>query len=147
VSDLEFGNIDLNKSVLYNALTRLPKTSFVEGQDLLNQAYETSFGIHDHNEQNGYEELETDPNKKRPLSSVAMHFSCDTSTTSRLYEMMRIFKDKKVYQNFGLSLTEFLEYPPDLCDHMLLLSMEQQEQDYKTQQNVLNNLNGGNGTK
>lgn len=82
-----------------------------------------------------------DINQKRPLTEVAVHEAENCSSTSLLYDRIRIYRDRKVYNTFGLSLTEFLNYPPDICEHILLLCLEQQEQDNKAQQDVLEDLN------
>jgi hypothetical protein len=85
--------------------------------------------------------MTTDITKHRPLSSVAMHKGEDSSGTSRLYEMIEIFKDKKVYSYFGLSLIDFMSLPVDICDHILTVCMKSIKEDNSITETALNNLN------
>jgi hypothetical protein len=55
--------------------------------------------------------------------------------------MMRVYRDRKVYSIFGLSLTEFLELTPEICDHILTLCMDQQIAEVETQEKVMKEIN------
>lgn len=72
------------------------------------------------------EDATNDLEKKRPFSLVQFNEAEDFSSTSRLYEMIRIYRDRKVNSIFGLSLAEFLDMPADICDHILTLCNEEQ---------------------
>ncbi len=117
-------------------LTSKKLDTILEAKELLIKAYETSFNIFDHVKQ----EMIEDKNilhLNRPLAFVEYHKAEHMSEVSRLYEMTRVFMDRKVTHYFGLSFTEFLEYPPDMCDHILELCYSRQKDELSTQKNVL----------
>jgi hypothetical protein len=95
------------------------KTNTTDGKLILYQAYETSNGIFDYLNQAMMETQITDVEKKRPLSSVAFHPAEDFSNGSKLYEMIGLFMDLNIYTSTGLSLTEFLELPDDIVQHVI----------------------------
>jgi hypothetical protein len=105
--------------MLIQVLRKSKKTDPLTGRSILYQAYETSSGIYDYIEEAMRDHVEPDPNKKRPLSAVGMHFAENPSSTSRLYEMLDIFIDKNVYGITGLSFSAFLDMPVDLCEQIL----------------------------
>lgn len=116
------------------------KTDTVTAKSILYQAYETAFGIHDYLDEAMQESVQPNPDKKRPLSSVGMHFAEDFSSTSKLYEMIRIFKDRKVFSVMGLNLTEFLDLPHDVCEYILIECSKQQQQEAVVAQQVMGDL-------
>lgn len=131
----------MRDTVLEKTLLESKKTNYPEGVSLLRQAYETTFGIHDYFQQEANESVLTDPLQKRPLTSIAFHNVEDVSTYSSLYEMIRVFRDRKVYSIFGLSLKDFLDMPPDICDHILTLCSEQQKVDNKINTDIMAGFN------
>ncbi len=48
--------------------------------------------------------------------------------------------DRRVNSYFGISLNEFLAYPPDICDHILELCKDKQIEELKTQKDVLSSM-------
>ncbi len=80
--------------------------------------YESGFGIYNHNQHAA--------DNSRPLALVAMHWSESSSDQSALYERIEQFKERQVYQTFGLNLTEFLDLPRDVCVHILDLCGKKQ---------------------
>jgi len=121
-----------NIGLLMKVLREAKKTSILDAKSILYQAYETSFGIHDYISQAVNEEVQPDPARKRPLSAVAMHFAEDHSTTSRLYEMMRLFLKHNVFQATGLNWQQFLQLPHDQAEYLLLQCKQKLEKDVKS---------------
>lgn len=141
MNDLDFGLELPEDSLLIRVLREAKKTDHLTGRSILYQAYETTFGVFDYMAQAMTEHAQLDPDLKRPLASVALHFAEDVSSTSRLYELIRAFKDRKVYSVMGLSLTEFLDLPHDICEFILTECNKQQERDTASAQQVINDLN------
>lgn len=142
VNDLDFGLSIPEDSLFLRVLREAKKTDPFTGRAYLHQAYETSNAIFDHLQQGMLDDSPgIEPDQKRPLSSVAMHFAEDTSSTSVLYQRIRIFKDRKVYALMGLNLTEFLELPRDLCDFILSECGKHQDREATATDEVLKDLN------
>lgn len=97
---------------------------------MLLEQYETVFGIYNHQA--------VDPS--RPMASVAMHPAENTSEGGLLDERLQQFVDKKVSHYFGLSLKEFLDYPPDMCMKILEICAHKQKEDNTMANNVLSQL-------
>lgn len=113
----------------------------IEAKTILNQAYEQTFGVFDHLGQNNLETIDANPDSKRPMIEVAFHPSEDICARSQLYKTIKEFKDRKVYQYFGLSLLEFLDLPVDICDYILDVSGKQTTAENTKQGHLLNELN------
>lgn len=133
-------NLD-DDSLLLHVLRHSKRTDPLTAKSILYQAYETTFGIHDYLQEAMMEKSELDPHKKRPLSSVALHFAEDFCSTSRLYEMLDVFIDKNVHATTGLNLEQFLQLPHDVCEQILIRCDKKQAKDAAVQADVLNNLN------
>ena len=108
-----------------------PKLALTDAQILLLDTYVTTFGICDHG-------LMAD----RPLALVAMHWEEDNSNSSSLYERIQQFEDRQVYKRFGLSLTEFLELPRDVCIKILDVSTKKQKDENNVTDAVTRGLEG-----
>lgn len=108
----------IEKTVLWEVIDRFPKTSYVEGQMLLRDAYDQAFGVFDHLQQRINEQSTSDPTNKRPLSSVAYHYPEDTEGVT-ITATVRTFAQLRIYERFGLSLTEFLELPHEYTQVVL----------------------------
>lgn len=90
-------------------------TDPMEVKILLLEAYETVYGICDHDNE-GYDD---------PLALVAMHPKEDTATYSRLYgELMRFAKEETFREMWGLSIVELLDLPKDVVDEMYRITRE-----------------------
>lgn len=109
---------------IVRVLRHSKKSELLDARSILYQAYETAYGIHDYIKQARDETVMTDPAMKRPLSSVAMHFAEDFTSTSKYREMARLFAQKNVHAVFGLSWEEFLDLTPDKCEDILLICTE-----------------------
>lgn len=83
---------------------------------MLLEKYETVHGIYNH--------AIDDPDK--PLAIVALHDGENTGIGSTLYERIELFAERGVTKHFGLSLSEFLELPTDVCDRILEISNKRQ---------------------
>lgn len=76
--------------------------------------YEEEYGICNHRSISGI----------RPLSSVAMHPSEDFNTNSKLEEVLALYLQKNIREQYGLSITEFLDLPIDVIDMLIKVSDE-----------------------
>lgn len=132
-------------ALLIQVLQRSKKTNVLTAKSILQQAYETNYGIHDYLMQGVQETTQTDPHSKRPLSSVALHFAEDYCAPSQLYDMIDLFIDKNVHGITGLNLSQFLELPHDVCEQVLIRCDKKQARDAAAQNSVLNSLNNGRG--
>lgn len=105
------------------------------------QAYENSQGIHDYIAQEIYERSITDPDLKRPLSTVALHPNESICEGSGLYELMKMYADRKINTHYGLSLMEYLDLPHDVCQFIMLDCTNRLQKEYNTTADVLDSLN------
>lgn len=84
-------------------------------QILLLEAYETVYGICDHDGE-AYD---------NPLSLVTMHPKEDTSSYSRLYgELMRFANEELFREMWGVSILELLEMPKDVVEEMYRITRD-----------------------
>lgn len=72
---------------------------------VLRERYETKYGLYNHDT--------SDPD--RPLALLGLHWGEDNSEGSVLYERIEQYEEREVWQRFGLSLSDFLELPSDVC--------------------------------
>jgi hypothetical protein len=96
--------VDSN-TFIAEAYKNLPKLNAFDAKLVLSDLYETTYGIYDH----------INPSKGRPLASVALHESEDNTTTSNLYEAIERYHQKGIKDLFGLSITEYLDLPTEIC--------------------------------
>jgi len=107
----------------------------------LHQAYENSQGIHDYISQEIYEQSVTDPELKRPLSSVALHGPEDICTGSKLFELIKLYADRKVFTHYGLSLVDYLDLPHDVASFIMMDCTQRLQKEYNTTSDVLESMN------
>lgn len=94
-------------------------TDPIDVRIMLIEAYETVYGICDHDSE-GLDD---------PLALVSMHPKEDTATYGRLYgELMRFSKEESFRDMWGLSIMELLELPKDVVDEMYRITREAQEE-------------------
>lgn len=105
-----------------------PKLKLTDVQLLLQDVYESGYGIYNH--------ASNSVDNSRPLALVAMHWAENASEGSVLYERIEQFRERNVYQTFGLSLTEFLDLPRDICIKILESCSKKQA----TEHNVVDTL-------
>lgn len=110
-------------------LKHVPKVCATDAQLVKLHHYETQFGIFDHDQ--GVE-------KDDPLALVRMHDA--EQTNGRLFERIRQHHERKIYPQFGLSLTEFLALPREVVERLLELALDQQKRDNQTGEEQLTKL-------
>jgi hypothetical protein len=69
-----------------------------------------------------------------------MHPSENTCTDSAMYNRIKQFAELQVGKYFHVSLTEFLEYPRDICIHILEISTQMQKNESTAATNILNDI-------
>lgn len=113
-------------------ITNLNKLDNVDTRIVLQDVYETEFGIFDHLKNSA----------ARPLSSVAMHPAEDINTDSLLEESIRTYVVKGIKELYGLSLIEFLELPMDIIAMLLNIASEEQSRQRTTFADVERSFKG-----
>lgn len=120
-------------SEIQNLIDNSPKLRFTDAQLLLQDIYESGYGIFDHSQ--------AAVDNSRPLALVAMNWEENASDGSLLYERIELFKERQIYQIFGLSLTEFLELPRDICTKILESCGKKQNEEGKVVDDITRRLN------
>lgn len=64
----------------------------------------------------------------------------EVNPNSLLYDAIRKFGKRNIAKTFGLSLTEFLEYPRDLADHIMAVALEVAKERSDSIENVMDEL-------
>lgn len=113
-----------------DALKRAPQLHSSSVTLLLREAYETTYGIYNHDR--------TDPN--RPLAILAAHPAENASLGSTLYERIEQFAELNVHKFFGLSFAELLELPNDVVLKILEVSGKRQKFELEVAQSLQNRL-------
>lgn len=78
----------------------------------------------------------------RPLSSIALHGAENISEGSSLYELIKLYADRKINTHYGLSITEYLELPHDICQMIMKDCTDRMQKEINTTADVLAGLNG-----
>jgi hypothetical protein len=118
VTDLDFPVEIDEDSFLVNVMRSAPKTDYLTGVQYLRQAYEVTFGIHDHIQQFENEQQNKNPELARPLSSVAIHHAEDLSKSSRFQYLYKRFAKLEIGQKFNVTLPQFIKLPHE---HVMML--------------------------
>ena len=105
--------------LLVQIIQTAKKEDYLGAQQLLQQTYEQSSGLHDYLHQARVEQTLTEPAMKRPLSSMAFHKGEDTYLYSKVFDVIKAYADNNVKEFYHLSLTEFLTYPHVVCEFIL----------------------------
>lgn len=95
------------------------KTTYIGGVQLLREAYDQTYGIHDYARQVQMERSKPPLDKYRPLSSVALHTAEDYIGTGREKWLVKRFADLKVGDRFSISFMEFLDLPRWMVEFMI----------------------------
>jgi hypothetical protein len=140
VADLDFGLELSEDSVFAKTLRHSKKTDYISSRLLLRQAYANTFGIFDYLKQEQLELFSTDAASKRPLAMMALHPAEDHCKGSRIYELIKLFPILKIYQHYGMSLTDFLELPHDYADLILTESSNRYKKDAEQNESLINKL-------
>lgn len=78
--------------------------------------------------------------EKRPLHSVAMHDAEETGINSAFFDAMKLYRDNRVYQHFGLSWNEVKKLTHEEFTYIMELSAEASKQEHEKVQSSLNTL-------
>jgi len=124
-------------------LREVKKTDPISSKIMLRQAYENTFGVFNYAQQAFDESRITDPSLKRPLAIVGMNDAEDYCNTSKLYELVKVYADEKVYDYYHLSLQDFLDLPHDMCDFIIADCKLRRKKDDKANANLINSLQPG----
>lgn len=95
------------------------RTSYIGGIQLLREAYDQTYTIHDYARQVHFERSKPPLDKYRPLSSVALHSAEDYVGTGREKWLTKRFADLKVGSRFNISYMEFLDLPRWMVEFMI----------------------------
>jgi hypothetical protein len=93
------------------------------------EAYDTAYGIASY-----------DGESINGLDYVKMHPAEEVNTNSLLYDAIRKFGKRNIAKTFGLSITEFLELPRDICDHLFNVALEVAKEKNDGMENVIDEL-------
>lgn len=90
-----------------------PLTGSIDAQLFLDEAYDITYGIHDHRLPDG-----------TPLDLVAIHPAEETYKSSLLQGYIKRFRLNSVNKHFGCSINEFLQLPKYVADELLEQSVQ-----------------------
>ena len=105
----------------------LPKLGAVDSRIVLQDQYETFFGIYNHL-----------ASKDRPLASVAMFPQEDYTENSPLYDALSDYAENGYNEIWGMSLKEFLDQPRYVVKMMREISLRIKEKKLNAVNNALN---------
>lgn len=131
MNDQDFGLGVVDHALFNRVLREGKKSGYFTARQHLYQAYETAAGVFNHLLHGVTDDAQLDPDLKRPLSSVAMHFAEDTTGTSILNYRWNMYKDKKVFSISGLNWLDFLSLPRDQVEMILESCSKQNDQEAK----------------
>ena len=112
----------------------------MRARQLLKQAYENTFGIHDYIEQAITEKSILDPDKKNPLSTVELHKPIDPSIGSKLYANIKLFADLEIAKYYNISLEQYLNLPHDVATFIRKDCSDRRKKRYQAEDSVLSNI-------
>lgn len=102
------------------------KLNSVEAHLLLSDVYANAVGIFNLNER-----------ADRPLHSVAMHDAEETGLNSAFFDAIKLYRDNRVYQFFGLSWNEMKKLTHEEFTYIMELSAESAKNEHnKTQESL-----------
>ena len=110
---------DFERTVLADVIKTYKKLPYMDGLQIMREAYDQSYGIFDHTAQIVRERQTSDPNAKRPLATVAHHASEATGNYSPVALVVKTFGRLKIYEKFGLSLTDYLQLPREYAESVM----------------------------
>lgn len=119
-------NIDPNE-YLMEFIGNTKGISSTDADIILYDLYEMNYGIFNHR----------NASKTKPLSSVALHECENIGADSNLYKVIEAYVSRGVKEVTGLTLTEYLELPTDIC----IKIMEICSADSAAKTKIFDNLN------
>lgn len=90
-------------------IEKAPPVVSTDAQLMLLDAYETTFGIENHEQ----------PQKSRPLLLVAKQWAEDTGKGSHLFERQQQFYDCGILKFFGIPFDRWLEQPTEIVEEQM----------------------------
>lgn len=123
---VEFGEEKSPVAFIRELLMTFGQLGSIATAQLMRDRYETYYGIHNHDIDDG-----------DPLSLVAYREAEDNSRSSRLYERITEFAKKKVGKHLHISLTEFMNMPRDVCDHLIKVATDMETIEQEMQRKAL----------
>jgi hypothetical protein len=117
VGDHQFGKFHNHLDFFFATLRTLPKLSSVDAQTYMSDVYDTTFNLYNH--------LTPNPTRPRPLAIVALHPQEHVVEGGAHETAYRLYRDKKIQELWGLSLTEFLLFPASEINTLVRLADEE----------------------
>lgn len=96
------------------AVQNIKKLDQLDARMVLQDLYETEYGIYNHFSKN-----------KSPFASVRMNAGEDINDGSLLEEVIRTYSHKRIHDIFRISLIEFMELPMDIVQMLFLIADEE----------------------
>lgn len=130
--DRQFG-IDVDPDVyITELLANTNGLSPIDAMQALIALYEAHYGIFDH--------LDGEKTKVRPLALVALHESEENSRTSSIHELVRLFVEKEIHKQTGITLTEFLAMPGEYINVIFDIVTDKSTKENKVADQILKNI-------
>lgn len=129
---IEFGEKMEPIGMIRQLLATFNTLDSIDTAHLMRDRYETYFGIHNHDIDDG-----------NPLALVSYRDAEDNSKSSRLYGRITEFAKKKIGKHWNMSLTEFMSLPRDVVEHIFTTADELEKIEQEVQANMLQGLSLG----
>lgn len=104
-----FGEGMVRHNYINELIEKAPPVVSTDAQLMLLDAYETTFGIENHEH----------PQKARPLLLVAQQWSEDTGKGSHLFERQQQYYDCGILKFFGIPYDRWLEQPTEIVEEQM----------------------------
>ncbi len=112
--DSDFGLDGGAKQFILEMIPKLARLNSVDSSIVLNELYESRYGIYPHNT----------PSDNRLLPGVAMNLSEDINKGSLLEDAVKSFVFRNIKDTFGLDILDYLNLPMDVCEILTDVSIE-----------------------
>lgn len=114
------------KQFILEVIPKLNKLNAVDSSIVLNELYESRYGIYPHNS----------PSDHRLIPGVAMNLSEDINKGSLLEDAIKSFVFRNIKDTYGLDILDYLNLPMDVCELLTEASIEH----LKSKNNQLENI-------
>lgn len=105
-------------SVMNSVLGLPPQKNSVEAALILMEAYDTSTKIYDHHH-NEILDRSKPIDERRPMAIVGYHQAVSSELVSNRKELMKMFCEKEIYKNFGISFLDFIDQTRTVIEDLL----------------------------
>lgn len=112
-------------------LKEVEQTDSITAQLLLQEAYEQSYGIYNH-----------DAADAHPWALALNSDKEDYTPFSPLYNLFYRYRVRDIYKRWGLSITELLEMPREFVELVFDISKEEDIKDQKLYKQVKDSVDG-----